>query len=255
MSENKKVVEIFWTGGFDSTFRVVQLSRLDITVQPYYLSDNRIAESYELSAIKKITELINRHPGTKAQVLPTVYISVADRPEGRPEIAEAYNNIFSKTWLGNQYVWLADFAAVHPGIELSIEKGTNPVKLIQNNGGFEKKVSEVIGDYYTVSKDTEKDYLTLFGNFNLPLLDYSKLDMKAFFLENGYEDIMKLTWFCHSPINGKPCGKCNPCKGVVEEGMAERLDEEALKRYRKTKLVRKLKATPLFRLAKKFLRR
>ena len=228
---------------------------MDITVQPYYLSDKRIAESYELNAIEKITELIGKHPDTKAEMLPTIYISVEDRPQGQTHIAEAYKRIFEKNWLGNQYVWLADFAVQHPGVELSIEKGTNPVRLIEKNGGFKKQSSEAIGDYYTVSEETHKDYRTLFGTFVLPLLDYSKLDMKAFFMENGYEEVMKLTWFCHSPVNGKPCGKCNPCKGVVEEGMAERLDEEALKRYRKAKLIGKIKATALFRLIKKILRR
>ncbi len=252
---NKKTVEIFWTGGYDSTFRVVQLSRLDITVQPYYLSDKRIAESYELAAIEKITELIKNHPDTRCELLPIVYVSVEDRPQPIPETKEAYDRIFSKTWLGNQYVWLADFAAEHRGVELSIEKGTNPVKLISQNGGFDKKHSPEIGEYYVVSEETDKDYRALFGNFTLPLLDYSKLDMKDFFLKHGYDEIMKATWFCHSPINGKPCGKCNPCKGVVEEGMAERLDEEALVRYRKAKKADKFKATPIFKLAKKILRR
>ena len=79
--------------------------------------------------------------------------------------------------------------------------------------------------------------------------------MKDFFVRHNYVDIMKTTWFCHSPINGKPCGKCNPCKGVVEEGMAERLDEEALERYRKAKKIEKFKSTPFFKLAKKILRR
>ncbi len=250
---SRETVEIFWTGGYDSTFRIVQLSRLDITVQPYYLSDNRIAESYELSAIEKITKLIKKHPDTKCKLLPTVYISVDERPEALPEVKKAYERIFSKNWLGNQYVWLADFAAEHPGVELSIEKGTNPVKLISQNGSFKKNFSETVGDYYTVSADSDKDYFTLFGNFTYPIIDYSKPDMKDFFLKYGYDEIMAATWFCHTPIDGKPCGKCNPCKGVVEEGMAERLDEEALRRYKKAKLVTKLKASPLFKLAKKIL--
>lgn len=253
---SRKTVEIFWTGGYDSTFRVVQLSRLPITVQPYYLSDNRLNEKYELGAIEKITELIKKHPDTKAELLPTVYVSVEDRAESRPEIEEAYKRIFEKNWLGNQYVWLANFAFEHKGVELSIEKGTNPVRLIQKNGGF-KKISEAqTGDNYVVDRDiTDPDYNALFGNFTIPLLEVSKLDMKEFFLKHGYDEVMKSTWFCHTPINGKPCGKCNPCKGVVEEGMAERLDEEALKRYRKAKAVAKFKSTPLFKLAKKILRR
>ncbi len=251
----KKIIEIFWTGGYDSTFRLVQLSRLDITVQPYYLSDRRLAESYELDAIEKITRLIKNHPDTKCELLPTVYVSVEDRPAAVPEIKAAYERIFSKTWLGNQYVWLADFAVNHPGIELSIEKGTNPVKLISQNGSFEKRVSPEIGEYYVVSKNSDKDYFALFGGFTYPIIDYSKLDMKEFFIKHGYDEVMQITWFCHTPINGKPCGKCNPCKGVVEEGMAERLSDEALKRYKKAKQVDKIKAMPLYKTAKKMLRK
>lgn len=248
----KKTVEIFWTGGYDSTYRVVELSRRDITIQPYYLSDNRLNEKYELGAIKRITKLIKNHPDTKAELLDTVVIPVDSRPEAQPKIRDAYNRIFAKNWLGNQYVWLAEFAIGHKGIELSIEKGTNPVKLINANGGF-KKLAD--GSYAVDEAITNADYLELFGNFTMPLLDVTKLDMKEFFKAHGYDEIMKATWFCHTPINGKPCGKCNPCKGVVEEGMAERLDDEALKRYRKAKLIGKVKATPFFKAAKKILGR
>lgn len=255
MSNSKKEIEIFWTGGYDSTFRVVQLSRMDIIIRPYYLSDNRIAESYEISAIKEATRLIRNHPDTKAELLDLVYIPISDRPESDEEIKAAYDRIFSKNWLGNQYVWLADFAKQHKGIELSIEKGTNPVRLIEKNGGFKKINIDGVGETYIVDENTHPDYYSLFGNFSVPLLEISKLDMKAFFLENGYADVMKATWFCHNPVNGKPCGRCNPCKGVVEEGMSERLDDEALERYRKAKKKEKLKATPVFKLAKKLLRR
>lgn len=255
MTKSEKSIEIFWTGGYDSTFRVVQLSRMDITIRPYYLSDNRIAESYEIAAIEKIIQLIRNHPDTKAKLLDLVYIPYNERPETDPDIKAASDRIFSQNWLGNQYVWLASFAKEHKGIELSIEKGTNPVRLIEKNGGFRKDYVEGVGETYVVDKTTHPDYLALFGNFSLPLLEVSKLDMKDFFIRHNYEDVMKATWFCHSPIDNKPCGKCNPCKGVVEEGMAERLDEDALARYKKAKKVEKFKSTPLFKVAKKILGR
>lgn len=247
-----KTVEIFWTGGYDSTYRVVELSRQDITIQPYYLSDNRLNEKYELGAIEKITQLIRNHPDTRAVLSDTIIIPMDSRPQSQPHIRAAYNRIFSKAWLGNQYVWLAEFALEHKGIELSIEKGTNPVKLINANGGFRRLAD---GSYAVDESITDSDYIALFGNFTMPLLDVTKLGMKEFFKAHGYDEIMKATWFCHTPVNGKPCGKCNPCKGVVEEGMAERLDEDALKRYRKAKLIGRFKATPIFRLAKKILGR
>ena len=38
-----KKVKVLWTGGFDSTFRVTQLSRMDVEIEPYYLSDGRLS--------------------------------------------------------------------------------------------------------------------------------------------------------------------------------------------------------------------
>ena len=46
--------------------------------------------------------------------------------------------------------------------------------------------------------------------------------------ENGFYDIMLETWFCYNPINGKPCGICNPCKYTIEEGMGFRVGVKGL---------------------------
>ena len=32
-----------------------------------------------------------------------------------------------------------------------------------------------------------------------------------------------MTWFCAHPINGKPCGLCSPCEGVMQANMGFRL--------------------------------
>ena len=34
----------------------------------------------------------------------------------------------------------------------------------------------------------------------------------------GFDEIMSLTWFCHRPRHGQPCGTCNPCIYTIEEG-------------------------------------
>ena len=52
--ENKKEFEVMWTGGFDSTFRICQLSRMDVVITPYYLCNNRPSEPNELNAINTI---------------------------------------------------------------------------------------------------------------------------------------------------------------------------------------------------------
>ncbi len=74
-----KTYEIFWTGGFDSTFRIVQMSRYPIRIQPVYCtgiaSDMRKSEFYELNAIKRISALLRHKPATKAEILPLKIVS------------------------------------------------------------------------------------------------------------------------------------------------------------------------------------
>ncbi len=83
-----KTYEIFWTGGFDSTLRVVQLSRYPIKIQPVFCkgvaADIRKSEFYELRAIKQISALLRTKPGVKAELLPLkiVYRSSAPPPFG-----------------------------------------------------------------------------------------------------------------------------------------------------------------------------
>ena len=66
--------EIFWTGGFDSTYRVVELSRFPIIIQPVYCvgvaTDIRKNEKYELNAIKRISDLLREKKETKAEIRP-----------------------------------------------------------------------------------------------------------------------------------------------------------------------------------------
>ncbi len=58
-------VHILWTGGLDSTCRVIELSRMEgITIQPYYLLDpRRHSTRQEIRAISRIFEDIRQHPG------------------------------------------------------------------------------------------------------------------------------------------------------------------------------------------------
>lgn len=42
--KEREVINVLWTGGYDSSFRIVQLSKNKVTIQPYYLSDNRKCE-------------------------------------------------------------------------------------------------------------------------------------------------------------------------------------------------------------------
>lgn len=52
-----ETVNVLWTGGLDSSYRIIELSRLDIDIQPYYIYDHtRGSIKHELKAIKMITD-------------------------------------------------------------------------------------------------------------------------------------------------------------------------------------------------------
>jgi len=228
----KSTIEIFWTGGYDSTFRMCQLARKDIIIQPYYLSDKRKSESNELNAIKTITNKLKNNKDTKAIINDIIYVSMDERLENK-EITQAFNNLLKQDFMGSQYEWLAIFALKHKGIEMSIHKDDKAIELIAKHGKLKLESSDE-GQYYVIDKkNSEKDCITLFGNFHFPLADYTKLEMKKEYEKMKLLEIINDTWFCFTPINDKPCGCCNPCIYTIEEGMAERFSEEALKRYKK----------------------
>ena len=78
------------------------------------------------------------------------------------------------------------------------------------------------------------------GNFRYPIIEKTEKQMLNIIKEEKYEEIMKHIWFCHSPINGKPCGICHPCCVKIESGMEFLLPQEAIKRYRKSKKLEKI---------------
>lgn len=230
--EKRTCVEILWTGGYDSTFRIVQLSRLDIDIQPYYVSDNRNSEQNELQAIADITEALKAHPSTKCTFLPLSLVDITERVEDAL-ISETYQKVLKTDFFGSQYEWLARFAKYHRGIELSVHQDDKAIQLINKYGVLMKVQDPVLGENYILDiENSSEEMAILFGDYRFPIVNYTKVDMKQFYIENGYRDVMNMTWFCYSPIKGKPCGKCNPCRYTILEGMGERFTATAKVRYR-----------------------
>lgn len=229
-------VEIFWTGGFDSTYRILELSGKDITVQPYYLVDSKYRRSlqYELDAISAITDDIANHPETRFVLKPLVKVRVADLPPDR-EISDAYKRVKKEIALGIQYEWLARFALLHPGIELCLEKEEGGhIFNYFNTKGTINKITDREVSYIVFNRDkSDKDLCAIFGNYHipLPLREKTKLDLVGEYKKHGYEKTMLKTWFCHTPVNNEPCGVCNPCKIVMKDGLSFRLSPSALKRH------------------------
>ena len=225
------IVHIFWTGGWDSTYRIVELSRMPVTVQPVYCIDKeRRSLERERSAMNAILSALEQKPETRAEFLPIKQIDIETLPENK-EITEAYKTICKTVRLGSQYEWLAKVALNFPGIETGIEKPNG-----EFSGCFEAidtfgKLSRVNDTWKIDPLASSRELCLLFGNLSFPIIMTTELEMRENIKKWHYEDVMRSIWFCYSPVNGKPCGVCRPCEQKMECGMSWLLPEEAHRRY------------------------
>ena len=252
-NDEKNVVNVLWTGGWDSTFRILQLSTKDIIIQPHYLIDdidNRLSKNFELDAIRSITEEIRNLASTQCTIRDLILMNVSDIDECN-EITQAYNNLAKNHQIGSQYEWLARYSKDINNLEIGDENGSANDSIIYGaikaNGDVKKIVDDKKGEYYILDKSiSSNDIIKVFGNYHYPILFYSKLEMKREAEEKGFIGILNKTWFCHSPINNQPCGRCVPCKGTIKKGLEYRLNKAALRRYRKNKIIEPIKKTLLY---------
>ena len=134
MNKTKKIqsedpIHLFWTGGYDSTFRLLQiLLQEKKRVQTYYIIDkNRRSLPNELEAIFKISHsLFSMYEHTGALFFPTRFVW---RNHIKPdqEITNAYQAAKQGKSLGSQYEYLARFCKQNKisKMELSVEHLVN----------------------------------------------------------------------------------------------------------------------------------
>jgi len=178
-SHNKDTVNLLWTGGWDSTFRLLQLLIIENKrVQPYYIIDfKRESTHAELRAMRQIqTEVFLKYPHTKELLLPTIFIKKSNIKQD-PEITSAYHKLNETTHYGSQYDWLARFCKQFDinNIEICVQKSENRdadhrfLPLLQKIG--DSKLYILNDDYINTPAHT------LFRYYHFPLMSYAKVDM------------------------------------------------------------------------------
>lgn len=239
MIKNKEPINLFWTGGWDSTFRLLQLVIVyKKRVQPFYVIDQgRNSTLMEIRAMTQIKTLISeKFPKVKNSILPTHFKNLNDiKPD--PGISKSYSVLKAQIPIGIQYEWLALFCNEQriTDIEFSLEQRINKNENIIINliGNDMCKIESEQGIYYRVNKNSKgRDIYSLFGNMIFPIFDITKLQMFEMSIKFGFDEILKQTWFCLTPtIYSNPCGKCSPCRSVVSEGLNWRLPFNSKMRY------------------------
>lgn len=228
--ELKNNINLLWTGGWDSTFQLLQLLlRYKSPVSPYYLIDaNRPSTGKEILTMKRIKEhLFNEYPHTKKLLDSIQYINVEDIPID-VNITKAYNSILKYDQIGIQYEWLArlcEFLGID-NMQLSFEKP----HIVDKKWAIElyEMLIKINSNNQEVSiidkKYIGQELYTIFKYFHLPIREITKKQMVNIADKQGWTSIMNLTWFCHNPTcKGKPCGKCKPCQQVMTNDMQWRI--------------------------------
>lgn len=218
---------ILWTGGYDSTFRVLYSIIVDkVEVVPHYLIDtNRRSTLRELYAIDEIREKLNC--GNKLKEINYKNIKDVKIDQGLTEAYLYLKNIYK---IGIQYDWLSRYAKHYLDDPLEIS--------IHGDGKFKKMLGPYLyknkeDDSWRIkSVDTKIPECILFENFQFPIYGMEKKTMKAIAINHGFDKMLEMTWFCHIPYRGVyPCGSCNPCKDAYRMGFKYRLPFRAKVNY------------------------
>jgi hypothetical protein len=219
-------VNLLWTGGWDSTFRLLQLVLVQArTVEPYYLiDDGRKSTNEELRAMENIRKaLVERYPAARALLLPAHFEEVSHIPPDAG-LTAMFQRIRNRIFMGQQYEWLPRFCAAHGAgkFELCIGRGDEVCSILKR---FVIPCGTVTDPSYRVDdRFKESDEYGLFQFFRFPIYDLGKLDMACAARQAGFADLLELTWFCLEPrTRSRPCGACNPCRFAVEEGLGRRI--------------------------------
>jgi hypothetical protein len=228
---------IFWTGGFDSTFRLLQLiDDVEITeINIYYIAlsiDNiknstvcRRSIEIELKTMQNILSVIETRKIKSFTIIGKSetllhcnfmfnfsfmkYISkeeilLSDRTKVN------YFDLFANGYMNrpvSQYTYISQILD-DLDIEADICLEYNP----DNPISFWSLLSNSIVGNKIIPNKPELDS---FSKYNLPIINLTKEDMLEISITNDWVDIVELSWSCWYPDEGEACGRCFACKRRV----------------------------------------
>ena len=207
-SFSEEPIYVFWSGGFDSTYRICDLVlNQNKLVQPVYIIGKNIDGDdvsrknvrEEIETMERLYEQINRRGGNGKLLLviyfdPTKYYS--------PSIQNATDWIFKEggfTRNKNQYShMLTTCIALNKRIEICSEN--------EPGARFAQFIKQ------TIEKNKQNSAQLYVKWLKFPLLYINKKQMFEKAKEGGWKDILYRTFSCWFPVDRKACGKCKMCK-------------------------------------------
>jgi len=230
----RKKYRLFWTGGFDSTFRLAELSRRNVKIQPVYLvfNDRRDVTPLELAAHGKILQWLKKRPETQAMIQPVRYVT-----ENQIIVSNEVEHALA--WIRQRYAvpqcdrLLAAYAEKSKGIEVGLEKPYDKpgrTFIVLNAAGGLHFDEEGIGRLEDPNHE-HPQIMKIHGNYGYSIANRTEVEMWEQLQEWGYQDLVKLTQTCEHPYHGTPCGCCTNCFVKIHSAMGWYLGDKAQRRH------------------------
>ncbi|MCZ2836024.1 hypothetical protein [Modestobacter sp. VKM Ac-2985] len=195
-------VKLLWTGGWDSTFRLLQLTLIEKRpAQPIYVIDvGRNSLRNEMLAMQAIRKALLPRLEDPSLLAPTLVVFGDEHPPP-PHVVELGDLIRSQVKMGAQYTFLAGVAE-----GLGLRDVEMSVETPDMTAGY---WVELVFSEPPQLRDTPE--AALFKYWRFPITHLTKADMADIAREHGFLDLLELHWSCFDPLGGRPCGVCRPC--------------------------------------------
>lgn len=229
-----KKCHVLWTGGYDSSFRVLQaLIDEDKTVQPIYISDlidnepgkktHRKNKDQEYNAMNKIRDFFGKKfPEKKDKLLDVIDIKKIELDDDTKYHMDELKKKKSVRRSTCQYGAISQLSKdINVGrhgddiiyLELGVVKEDYRVDKFRNIGIFNTINNNIDKSSYKISSNLNHNSVNLFRYCRFPLIDVNKKEMLEIAGKGGYSDILVHSWSCWYPKeDGSTCGKCIMCK-------------------------------------------
>ncbi len=239
----KQHINLLWTGGWDSTFRLCQLSQQNVEVQPVYFRFgecfDRKNEQQEIQAQTKILAILRQKPNTKASILDPVRLTEQDIPAD-PIFDAAFQAWNDAGYIPGQLRILGKLPHLYPNLEYCMEGPTlkrrqqgftigKTQEFLQNHGFC--FIFHADGSATMDTTQADPQLALLWSGFTFPILGITEMDMVPIIRQWGYEDVFALTWTCD--FNGKePCGICHNCETKWASGLKDFFSPAATRNHK-----------------------
>ncbi len=222
---------LFWTGGYDSTFRLGQiLHTTRDPVLPIYINDPKMDgdnvarknRDQEMAAMANILELLYRiNPSYRPRIYPTLVIHhIPISPTVRANMYNLYRKGLNRRPI-TQYAAMAEFSLLTgKRIEVGVENSDHSAMrrmiradLVPNPARPNIRPPILVLDPSPKAlKERPNPEVIIFRNLDYPIIEYTKEAMLKEAKRDGYDQILRNSWSCWFPVKGRACGKCAMCQ-------------------------------------------